>query len=784
MSAKDSDAADEPGHGEPLAPRADGPAPDQSRSPRQPQAAPTVGAHSRSQARQAEDEPPDEEPWGWGPWDEQVMGPERELPPDPDAEWLAQLPDEDVVAPWTGEGEADAAGFLHHVDGGRSGFGFAAGGVLDLLEPGPVLAGFLADAMAGGVPGGAVIAGPDGSQRPLIGQGGSGKAGSGEGGAGEGAGGQGGAGGEAGGGGQGGAGEGGGGQGGAGAGPAALGESELVGALCASRRMASLAAAQEFGLVITLVRRRNAQARDRKNRNLAEHVVDEVAAALCLTGRAAGRLVEISGNLARLPAVLAALTAGAIDRDRAVVIADELAALGDADARQAAGKILDRAPGLTTGQLRDRLRRIVLSIDPDAARRRKHKARKDACVQLWDEPSGNTALAGRELSRAQAIAADARLTAYARWLQAHGAEGTLDQLRAAVFTARLNDQPLETLLPGPAAAANSPAAPRDGRGPAGPGSQTSPAGSGGPGDEAGGPDQADPARGDRAPGAAEPGIGSGSPAPASRRDHHDGGRPTGGTPPGPDWPGSGPWWPAVTGSINLTLPLSACLGLSDAPGEIAGHGPADAGTCRDITAWLAASGRTRWCVTYTDAHGRAVAHACARHGPPPPPGPPPPRSAGPPGSHGPPGTPRPPGSPGSAGPPGSTRPPGAQGAEPLIRWLTGLRPCPLGEGECDHQARVAGYRPGRRLEHLIQVRQRTCSAPGCRRAAVRCDLDHTIPYDQGGPTCPCNLAPLCRRHHRAKQAPGWHLAQTQQGVMTWTLPSGRTYTTRPAPYPV
>jgi len=88
------------------------------------------------------------------------------------------------------------------------------------------------------------------------------------------------------------------------------------------------------------------------------------------------------------------------------------------------------------------------------------------------------------------------------------------------------------------------------------------------------------------------------------------------------------------------------------------------------------------------------------------------------------------------------------------------------------------------MEHLIQVRQRTCSAPGCRRAAVRCDLDHTIPYDQGGPTCPCNLAPLCRRHHRAKQAPGWHLAQDTPGVMTWTLPSGRSYTTRPAPYPV
>ena len=93
------------------------------------------------------------EPWEPGPWDEPWPGPGR-LPVDPDAEWLAALPDADVVAPWTGAGEVLGAGFEHRA-GGVSGFGFAAGGALDLMEPGPVLAGFLADALAGGVPGGA-----------------------------------------------------------------------------------------------------------------------------------------------------------------------------------------------------------------------------------------------------------------------------------------------------------------------------------------------------------------------------------------------------------------------------------------------------------------------------------------------------------------------------------------------------------------------------------------------------------------------------------------------------
>ena len=101
----------------------------------------------------------------------------------------------------------------------------------------------------------------------------------------------------------------------------------------------------------------------------------------------------------------------------------------------------------------------------------------------------------------------------------------------------------------------------------------------------------------------------------------------------------------------------------------------------------------------------------------------------------------------------------------------------LQTGACSHVRQSARYRPPLSLRHLIVLRQRTCSAPGCRRAAVHCDLDHTIPYDDGGRTCECNLAPLCRRHHSAKQAPGWYLEQRQPGQMTWRLPSGRIYQT-------
>jgi hypothetical protein len=63
---------------------------------------------------------------------------------------------------------------------------------------------------------------------------------------------------------------------------------------------------------------------------------------------------------------------------------------------------------------------------------------------------------------------------------------------------------------------------------------------------------------------------------------------------------------------------------------------------------------------------------------------------------------------------------------------------------CDAHAEI-GYHPSRKLQHLIRARNATCTAPGCRRPSARCDLDHTVPWDQGGITCECGLAPWCKR---------------------------------------
>jgi hypothetical protein len=84
-----------------------------------------------------------------------------------------------------------------------------------------------------------------------------------------------------------------------------------------------------------------------------------------------------------------------------------------------------------------------------------------------------------------------------------------------------------------------------------------------------------------------------------------------------------------------------------------------------------------------------------------------------------------------------------------------------------------GYRPPTAMQRLIQRRHATCVYPTCNRRSIHCDLDHTVPYDKEGRTCKCNLAPLCRAHHRIiKQHPQWTLIQPWPGLLIWVAPAG------------
>jgi hypothetical protein len=247
----------------------------------------------------------------------------------------------------------------------------------------------------------------------------------------------------------------------------------------------------------------------------------------------------------------------------------------------------------------------------------------------------------------------------------------------------------------------------------------------------------------------------------------------------PGQPGGSAVPAGYAAKVNLTTPLSTLLDLADRPGEIGGIGPVDPWLARDLARDAALNPRTTWCVTVTDAHGRAIGHGCAR---------PEPRShRRRREKHGQPG---PPTGSGFAFTTTDRRgPPDGYGTWRLSTGIPG-RPDllialdPIATNACDHRFEAKGHDPGVRLRHLSQVRYATCTGPCCRRLSARSDFEHNVPYEAGGRTCLCNGGPKCRYDHRLKQHPKWHVDQLPDGTFRWTTPSGRQYTTEPTVYPV
>ena len=91
----------------------------------------------------------------------------------------------------------------------------------------------------------------------------------------------------------------------------------------------------------------------------------------------------------------------------------------------------------------------------------------------------------------------------------------------------------------------------------------------------------------------------------------------------------------------------------------------------------------------------------------------------------------------------------------------------------------AGYTPSQALADFVRCRDLTCRFPGCDRPAIDCDIDHAVPYADGGPTHASNLKCLCRLHHLIKTFWGWCDQQLPDGSVIWRSPSGQTYITTP-----
>jgi hypothetical protein len=98
------------------------------------------------------------------------------------------------------------------------------------------------------------------------------------------------------------------------------------------------------------------------------------------------------------------------------------------------------SPALSPGALRRAIARAVTAIAPAKAKKRREHGAKNARVERWAEHSGNAGLAVREAPPALALAADQRITWWARKLQAAGLDGGMDVLRARAALDLLLDQ--------------------------------------------------------------------------------------------------------------------------------------------------------------------------------------------------------------------------------------------------------------------------------------------------------------------------------------------------------
>jgi hypothetical protein len=524
-------------------------------------------------------------------------------------------------------------------------------------------------------------------------------------------------------------------------------DDELQGVVCAWDRVEAYASARKHAAVAEVIRRRPApdcvlEGQAQMPEDWHEFTARELGAVLGVSAGDAEEILYLAHTLeVRLPGTKAAFWAGILSREKAQIIAWATAVLDPEEARTAEAMVLDRVGSLTPDQLRCAIRRAVMQVNPEKAKQRREHMAKRTRVERWAEDSGNAGLAGRELPPAEVLAADQRVTAWARELRKAGLEGGMDALRARAYLDLLLGTDSRPLSDDPDSAPCRRGKPTDGDSDAG-------------GDRSGGHPQR--------PG----GGGSGRPEPQR---------------PAPGGPLSGAIPPAFAGRVNLTMPASTLLDRAERPGELAGIGPIDPDLARELAAAAARNPRSTWCVTVTDSQGHAIGHGCAR-----------PASARPTKRHKPDTSsgPDPPGPPQFTFiPTDKPGPPGGFGTWLFSTGIPGQRDLlldiePIPTGSCDHRHEANGHDPGVKLRHLTQVRHTTCTGPGCRRPAVTCDFEHNIPYEAGGRTCLCNGDPKCRFDHRVKQDPRWIVEQLPSGEVRWTMPSGRQYVKEPTRYPI
>lgn len=165
-----------------------------------------------------------------------------------------------------------------------------------------------------------------------------------------------------------------------------------------------------------------------------EYASMEIRAALSMTRRAAEAELAFATEMRELlPMVWLALSKGRIDARRARVIVEGTEHLPRSTAIDVAGRVLEQAPGLTTGQLRARLQRLCMETDPEEAKTRYEDVHEGRRITSRLNPEGTAHLHGLDLAPHRVAEISCRIQHLARGLKQSGDSRTMDQIRADVF---------------------------------------------------------------------------------------------------------------------------------------------------------------------------------------------------------------------------------------------------------------------------------------------------------------------------------------------------------------
>jgi len=440
----------------------------------------------------------------------------------------------------------------------------------------------------------------------------------------------------------------------------------------------------------------------------------------------------------RLPAVYAALVAGRIDLPKAWAFHSALVQVNDEAAATIVDRLIERAGTSPLANLQNRLRYWVAKLDPDAARKRHDASVADRRVYARLDECGTAALGGSNLPPDRAGAAYDRLDALARAAKADGDPRTLNQLRAdammdmlggIVFTVRPSRDPVTSDAD---AAYPRPDDPADRRLIDHDRARATNDGADGGGD-------AQPAGGGEAEPPARPladaewlswvGFTDAAGRPLTTAGHA-----------WPDPTGGGYWQRRERHGGTTPAPVTVTLAPGVDPGFAAALSAGTLCGCGGLRpsvrggVHLQVKLSTLMCLDSDPAlvpgWGPVIADIARQVA-------------------------------------------AEQQARPPWYWdVTDERGNLLHHG---HTRR----RPTPTEAAFVKARDRTCRAPGCRRPALWCDLDHEKPYSAGAPSHRGALCSLCEHHHYLRHEHGYIWHRIHHGTYLVDSPSGRHYLVTP-----